>query len=79
MTGNTAAEPFAEASGLLADLAGVHLTAKRVERSSEASGTATAAAVRDRAALITARTLVPLPPRRCRTSCTPPSTAPACP
>ena len=63
MTGRAAAaEPFAEASGLLADLAGVHLTAKRAERSSEASGTAKAAAVRDRAALITARTLVPLPP-----------------
>ena len=57
-----AAGPFARAAGLLADLAGVHLTAKRVERAAEASGTAKAAAVRDRAALITARTLVPLPP-----------------
>jgi hypothetical protein len=57
-----AAEPFAKAAGLLADLAGVHLTAKRVERAAEASGGARAAAVRDRAAAITARRLVPLPP-----------------
>ena len=33
-----AAGPFAKAAGLLDDLAGVHLTAKRVERSAEASG-----------------------------------------
>jgi hypothetical protein len=47
---------------LLEDLAGVRLTAKRAERAAEASGAAQAAAVRDRAALITARKLVPLPP-----------------
>ena len=57
-----AAEPFAGAAGLLEDLAGVRLTAKRVERAAEASGAAQAAAVRDRAALVTARKLVPLPP-----------------
>jgi hypothetical protein len=57
-----AAGPFAKASGLLADLAGVHLTVKRVERSAEASGAAKAAADRSRAKAITARTLVPLPP-----------------
>ncbi len=57
-----AAVPFAKAAGLLQDLAGVRLTAKRVERAAEASGAARAAAVRDRAALITARKLVPLPP-----------------
>jgi hypothetical protein len=57
-----AAGPFAEAAGLLADLAGVRLTVKRVERAAEASGTALADAVRDRAALIAARRLVPLPP-----------------
>ena len=45
-----AAGPFAKAAGLLEDLAGVHLTAKRVERSAEASGTAKAAADRGRAA-----------------------------
>ena len=57
-----AAVPFEEAAGLLAELAGVRLTVKRVERAAEASGTAAAAAVRERAALITARKLVPLPP-----------------
>ena len=57
-----AAGPFAKAAGLLEDLAGVRLTVKRVERAAEASGAAQAAAVRERAALITARKLVPLPP-----------------
>ena len=57
-----AAGPFAAAAGLLADLGGVRLTAKRVERAAEASGAAQAAAVRDRAALIAGRKLVPLPP-----------------
>jgi hypothetical protein len=38
------------------------MTVKRVERAAEASGTAAAAAVRDRAAMITARALVPFPP-----------------
>jgi hypothetical protein len=42
-----AAGPFAGAAGLLEDLAGVRLTAKRVERAAEASGAARAAAVRD--------------------------------
>jgi hypothetical protein len=54
--------PFARAAGLLEDLAGVRLTAKRVERAAEASGTAKAAAVRDRARAITDRQLIPLPP-----------------
>ena len=57
-----AAGPFAGAAGLLEDLAGVSLTAKRVERAAEASGAAQAAAVRERSALITSRKLVPLPP-----------------
>ena len=57
-----AAGPFAEAAGLLEELAGVRLTTKRVERAAEASGAAQAAALRDRAALITARKLVALPP-----------------
>src|SRR2546426_6997891 len=35
-----AAGPFAGASGLLEDLSGVRLTAKRVERAAEASGAA---------------------------------------
>jgi hypothetical protein len=57
-----AAAPFARAAGLLEDLAGIRLTAKRVERAAEASGAAQASAVRDRAALIAARKLAPLPP-----------------
>jgi hypothetical protein len=57
-----AAGPFAGAARLLQDLAGVRLTAKRVERAAEASGAALAAAGRERALLITARKVVPLPP-----------------
>jgi hypothetical protein len=57
-----AAGPFAQAAGLLEDLAGVRLTVKRVERAAGASGAAQAAALRERAAMITARKLVPLPP-----------------
>ena len=57
-----AAGPFAKAAGLLQDLAGIRLTAKRVERAAEASGAAQAAAVRGRAALITDQKVVPLPP-----------------
>ena len=57
-----AAAPFAKAARLLENLAGVRLTAKRVERAAEASGAAPAAAVRERAGLITARKLMPLPP-----------------
>ena len=57
-----AAGPFAGAASLLAGLAGVQLTAKRVERAAEASGATVAAAGRERARLIAARKLVPLPP-----------------
>ena len=57
-----AAGPFPKAARLLENLAGVRLTVKRVERAAEASGTAAAAAVRGRAAMITARKLVPFPP-----------------
>jgi len=57
-----AAGPFAGAARLLEELAGIRLTAKRVERAAEASGTAAAAAGRERAALIGSRKLVPLPP-----------------
>ena len=49
--------PFAGAARLLADLAGVRLTAKRVERPAEASGAAQAAAVRDRAASAASRAI----------------------
>ena len=57
-----AAGPFAGAARLLEELAGIRLTAKRVERAAEASGTAAAAAGRERARLIAARKVVPLPP-----------------
>ena len=57
-----AAGPFAGAARLLEELAGVALTARRVERAAEASGTAVAAAGRGRAALIASRKLVPVPP-----------------
>jgi hypothetical protein len=57
-----AAGPFAGAARLLEELGGVTLTAKRVERAAEASGTAVAAAGRERARLTVARKLVPLPP-----------------
>jgi hypothetical protein len=57
-----AAGPFAGAARLLEEIGGVQLTVKRVERAAEASGTALAAAGRDRAALVSARKLVPLPP-----------------
>jgi hypothetical protein len=63
MTDLAAADgPFAKASRMLQTMAGVRLTAKRVERAAEASGAAAAEAVRKRSALITGRKLVPLPP-----------------
>ena len=58
-----AAGPFAQAAALLEDLAGVALTAKRVERAAEASGAAQAAAIRQRAAAITTRKLGLLAPQ----------------
>jgi hypothetical protein len=58
-----AAGPFAKAAVLLRELAGIILDVKRVERAAEASGAAQSAAVRERAAAITAREVVPLPPR----------------
>ena len=54
--------PFAKAARLLAELAGVALTVKRVERAAEADGAARATASRARAALTAGRKLVPLPP-----------------
>jgi hypothetical protein len=57
-----AAVPFAQAAGLLEDLAGISLTVKRVERAAEADGAALATASRAKATLIARRKLVPLPP-----------------
>jgi hypothetical protein len=56
------AVPFARAAGLLAELAGIGLTTKRVERSAEATGTAAAKAARTQADAIRSRQVVPLPP-----------------
>jgi hypothetical protein len=57
-----AAVPFAPAGRLLADLAGIDVNAKAIQRTAEADGQAAAAVIEARAAAITARTLVPLPP-----------------
>jgi hypothetical protein len=54
--------PFGKAAGLLADLAGVTVTAKTAERSAEASGAAARAAGTAEAAALRARTIRPLPP-----------------
>jgi hypothetical protein len=56
------AVPFARAARLLAELAGIDLTIKRVERSAEAAGTAAAKAIRARTDAICSRQVVPLPP-----------------
>jgi hypothetical protein len=55
--------PFGKAAALLADLAGVSVTAKTVERSAEVSGAAARVAGAAEAAAIRARTIRPLPPR----------------
>ena len=57
-----AAVPFAKAGGLLADLAGIGLTIKRIERSAEADGAAASAAIGAQADAICSRQVVPLPP-----------------
>ena len=57
-----AAVPFAPASRLLADLAGVEVNTKTVQRTGEADGQATQKAILARAAAINQRALVPLPP-----------------
>ena len=56
------AVPFTRGAGLVADLAGIQLTGKRLGRHAEADGRAAAAVIEARAAAIAARTLVPLPP-----------------
>ena len=56
------AVPFARGAGLVADLAGITLTGKRLGRHAEADGRAAAAVIEAEAAAIAARTLVPLPP-----------------
>ena len=57
-----AAEPFAEGSGLLADLAGVQVSARRIERHAEADGTAAAEVIAAQAAAAAVGQLISLPP-----------------
>ena len=59
-----AAVPFAAAAGLVGELAGVTVTARRAGRRAEADGRAAAAVIEARSAAITARRVVPLPPAR---------------
>jgi hypothetical protein len=56
------AVPFTPGAGLVAALAGITLTGKRLGRHAEADGRAAAAVIEAQAAAIAARTLVPLPP-----------------
>jgi hypothetical protein len=58
------AEPFAKAAGLLADLAGVSLSTKRVERSAEADGTLAEQYTRAESTAIANRRVSVLPPAR---------------
>jgi hypothetical protein len=57
-----AAQPFAKGAGMLAELAGVELTTKRVERSAEASGRTVAATIETGAKAVLAGQVVPLGP-----------------
>ena len=57
-----AAVPFAQARSLLAELAGVTLTSKRVERAAEADGTTATAVQAEHARAILTGRVVPLPP-----------------
>jgi hypothetical protein len=57
-----AAVPFAAAARLAGELAGITLTGKRAGHRAEADGQAAARVIKARAAAITARTLVPMPP-----------------
>jgi hypothetical protein len=63
MVARTAATvPFAKAGGLLAELGGITLTTKRIERSAEADGGAAAAVIDAETNAICSRQVVPLPP-----------------
>lgn len=57
-----AAVPFARAADLLADLAGIRLTTKRVERAAEADGAAAAAAQTAHTRAVLTGAVTPLPP-----------------
>ena len=57
-----AAVPFAKATSLLSELAGIGLATKRIERSAEADGTAAAADIAAQTDAICSRQVIPLPP-----------------
>jgi hypothetical protein len=57
-----AAVPFAKAGRLLAEMAGITLTTKRIERSAESDGAAASAVITAGAEAICSRQVVPLPP-----------------
>ena len=57
-----AAAPFTKGRDLLAELAGVELTTKRVERRAEADGEAVGAAISAEAKAVAAGSVVPLGP-----------------
>jgi hypothetical protein len=64
MTAHAAtAVPFAKATALLEEMAGVSLTVKRAERSAEADGAAARAAAEAESAAILARKVIPARPR----------------
>ena len=54
--------PFGKAAALLADLAGITMNAKTIERAAEAAGAAARAAGTAEAAALRAREILPLPP-----------------
>jgi hypothetical protein len=54
--------PFGKAAALLADLAGIAVSTRTIERSAEASGAAARAAGAAEATALRARTVIPLPP-----------------
>ena len=65
MTGRAAAAvPFGPAARLVGELAGITLTGKRAGRRAEADGAAAAQVIEARAAAVTARQVIPLPPAR---------------
>jgi hypothetical protein len=57
-----AAAPFTKAADLLAELAGIGLTPKRIERSAEADGAAAAARIEAESAAIVGGRVSPMPP-----------------
>ena len=59
-----AAQPFAKGAGMLGELAGIELTAKRVERSAEASGKVVAGTIEAEAAGVLAGGVVPFGPAK---------------